>query len=96
LELTFDRLLNFVLVKERIAFQAYSTLIQNVPLSTRGSIISGEWLKQAQRHNLAKRLVHQQWGMNDFAVSSRKTLRIISQGAWNVNGEALPDLARLG
>jgi hypothetical protein len=33
-------LLNFVLVKERIAFQAYSTLMQNVPLSTRGSINS--------------------------------------------------------
>jgi hypothetical protein len=31
-------LLNFVLVKERVAFQAYSILMQNVPLSTRGSI----------------------------------------------------------
>ena len=48
-------------------------------------LLSGQWLKQAKRHNLAKRLVHKQWGINDFVVSSRKTLRIISQDARNVN-----------
>jgi hypothetical protein len=54
-------------------------------------LLSGEWLKQAQRHNLAKRLVHNRWGINDFVVSSRRTLRIISQDARNVNGGALAD-----
>jgi len=41
-----DPLLNLVLEKEHFAFQAYSILVQNVPLSTRSSIVGNQvWLQ---------------------------------------------------